>query len=576
MSENRTDSPAPAAPEPLLPPRVREALDRVKSVWTRLPFAAKLFLVSAGATVLVVSLYFAAAPAMREYAVLYGQLEGEDAGVIVEKLKAQKIPFELTGDGTTIKIPKDKVHEVRLQLASEGLPKGGHIGFESFENMRLGATEFEQQVVYRRAMEGELARTIATVRSVQSARVHLVLPKASVFAQKKEAATASVVVKLRGSRIEEEEIGSIVNLVASAVQGLEPDRVTLVTTDGRMLHRPRPVGADGETNTTAAEQDLMAQRRGVEALLEERTRTMLERVLGPGHVDVRITAELDRAKVETTTDKFDHSRSSMRSEQQLVEQSATGAPIDNTVAGVPGAEGALPDGADAGGAGQDGAGGTLRKQSTRNYEIDRVQERRISVTQNVKRLAVAVVIDGIDAGNGSGNVVARAPQELEKLTLLVRSAVGFDEDRGDVVTVESVPFYMEKLPEPEAEVPLIPLPESFTAKYGKFLPLAKVASALLVATVVLLVSRRALRRRGERLEVMRLKELESQERIVKMQLEAAKVEPPPPPEVVIDYRAEALKKATEDPATAALVLRYWLKSYDLPQAQPSPTKTAAA
>jgi flagellar M-ring protein FliF len=579
MSENRTDTtaptPTPGPSEPLLPPRVREVLDRVKSIWTRLPFAAKLFLVSAGATVLVVAAYFAAAPAMREYAVLYGQLEGEDAGVIVEKLKAQKIPFELTGDGTTIKIPKDKVHEVRLQLASEGLPKGGHVGFESFENMRLGATEFEQQVVYRRAMEGELARTIATVRSVQSARVHLVLPKASVFAQKKEAATASVVVKLRGARIEDEEIGSIVNLVASAVQGLEPDRVTLVTTDGRMLHRPRPAGTDGETGTTAAEQDLMAQRRGVEALLEERTRTMLERVLGPGHVDVRITAELDRAKVETTTDKFDHSRSSMRSEQQLVEQSATGAPIDNTVAGVPGAEGALPDGADAGGPGQDGTGGTLRRQSTRNYEIDRVQERRISVTQNVKRLAVAVVIDGVDSGNGNGSVVARSPQELEKLNQLVRSAVGFDEDRGDVVTVESVPFYMEKLPEPEAEPPLLPLPDSFMAKYGKFLPLAKLVSGLLVSAIAIVLVRRSLRKRAERIEAARLKELEAQERIAKLQLEAAKLEEPPPAEVVLDYRAEALKKATDDPATAALVLRHWLKAYELPQAQPTAPKTAA-
>lgn len=576
MSETRTDpqGPTPEPPEPVLPPRVREVLDRVKSLWSRLPFAAKLFLSSVGATVLVVALYFAAAPAMREYAVLYGQLEGEDAGVIVERLKAQKIPFELTGDGTTIKIPKDKVDEVRLQLASEGLPKGGHIGFESFENLRLGATEFEQQVVFRRAMEGELARTIATVRSVKSARVHLVLTKSSVFAQKKEAATASVVVKLRGAHIEEEEISSIVNLVASAVQGLEPDRVTLVTTDGRMLHRPKPVGADGETGSSAAEQDLMAQRRGVEALLEERTRTMLERVLGPGHVDVRVTAELDRAKVETTTDKFDHSRSSMRSEQQLVEQSATGgAPLDNTVAGVPGAEGALPDGADAGGPAQEGTGGTLRKQSTRNFEIDRIQERRISVTQNVKRLAVAVVIDGVDAG--SGNVVARSPQELEKLNVLVRSAVGFDEDRGDVVTVESVPFYMEKLPEPEPETPLLPLPESFKAKYGKFIPLAKLGVGILGATIALLLVRRSLRKRSERLEAIRVKELESRERIAQLQLEAAKVEEPEDTEEPVDYRAEALRRATEDPATAALVLRAWLKAYELPRGQ-SNSKNAAA
>jgi len=569
MSENRTDSPNVDPNEPLLPPRAREFVDKAKSVWTRLPIAARLFILSAGATVVVVFGYLTAAPMMRENVVLYAQLEGEDAAAIVEKLKAQQIPYELTGDGTTIKIPKDKVHEVRLQLAAEGIPKGGHVGFESFENMRLGATEFEQQVVYRRAMEGELARTIGTVRSVQSARVHLVLPKASVFAQKKEPATASVVVKLKGSRMEDEEIASIVSLVASGVQGLDPDRVTLVTTDGRMLHRPRPAVGEGEAGAaSAAEQDLLAQRHGVEALLEERTRTMLERVLGTGHVDVRITAELDRAKVETTTDKYDHSRSSMRSEQQLVEQSATGAPIDNTVAGVPGAEGALPGAETQVGAGPEGgAGGTLRRQSTRNYEIDRVQERRISVTQNVKRLAVAVVIDGVETTASPGTVTPRSQAELDKLTQLVRSAVGFDEDRGDVVTVESVPFFIEKLPEPEAELPLLPLPEPLREKYGKYMPLAKVLGAMLGATIVLLMLRRSMRKRRERNDEVRLQELAAQERIAQLQLEASKVEEPAPVEVAIDFRAEALRRATDDPATAALVLRHWLAGYELPQAK---------
>jgi len=567
MSETRTDSTKVPDDAPLLPARVREVLDQIKSVWNRLPFPARLFIIASAATALVVATYFTTAPMFREYAVLYGKLEGEDAGAIVEKLKAQKIPFELTGDGTTIKIPKDKVHEVRLQLAAEGIPKGGHVGFESFDNMRLGATEFEQQVVYRRAMEGELARTIGTVRSVQSARVHLVLPKASVFAQKKEAATASVVVKLRGARMEDEEVSSIVSLVSSAVQGLDPDRVTLVTTDGRMLHRPRPVLADGEAGgTSAAEQDLLAQRHGVEALLEERTRTMLERVLGTGHVDVRVTAELDRAKVETTTDKYDHSRSSMRSEQQLVEQSATGAPTDNTVAGVPGAEGTLPGAETAVGVGPEGGtGGTVRRQSTRNFEIDRVQERRVSVTQNVKRLAVAVVIDGIEDVTAAGLVVPRPQPELDKLSQLVRSAVGFDEDRGDVVTVESVPFYIEKLPEPEAEPTFLPLPAPLKEKYGKYLPLAQVVGATLFGGIVLLLLRRSYRKHSKLAGDTRLNELAAQERIAKLQLEATKLAEPPQAQEPIDFRVEALRRATVDPASAALVLRHWLSGYELPQ-----------
>lgn len=566
MSETRTEPNKNDPNAPLLPAAARDVLNQLQSIWQRLPFALKLFVLSGVATALVVAAYFAAAPLLREYSVLYSRLEGEDAGAIVEKLKAQKIPFELTGDGTTIKVPTDKVHEVRLQLAAEGIPKGGHVGFESFDNMRLGATEFEQQVVYRRAMEGELARTIGTVHSVQSARVHLVLPKASVFAQKKEPATASVVVKLRGARMEDEEISSVVSLVSSAVQGLDPDRVSLVTTDGRMLHRPRPAMPEGEAgSTSASEQDLLTQRRGIEALLEERTRTMLERVLGAGHVDVRVTADLDRAKVETTTDKYDHSRSSMRSEQQLVEQSATGAPVDNTVAGVPGAEGALPGTETAVGAGADAApGGTLRRQSTRNYEIDRVQERRVSVTQNVKRLAVAVVIDAVPTEGPNGTAAPRTQPEIDKLAQLVRSAVGFDEDRGDIVTVESVPFFIEKTPEPFEEPTLLPLSEPMKAKYGKYLPLARVVAITLGAAIALMILLRAARKYRERLAKARTKELAAQERIVKLQLEAAKDNPQRPAEELVAFRTEALRRASDDPATAALVLRHWLAGYELP------------
>jgi flagellar M-ring protein FliF len=569
MSETRTETPKDDANDPLLPPRIREVLDRIKSIWRRLPFAAALFIVTAGATVAAVGAYFAFAPMMTEYAVLYGKLEGEDAGTIVEKLKAQQIPYELTGDGSTIKVPKGKVHELRLSLAAEGLPKGGHVGFESFENMRLGATEFEQQVVYRRAMEGELARTIATVHSVQSARVHLVMPKPSVFAQKKEAATASVIVRLKGARMQDEEVSSIVNLVASAVPGLEADRITLVTTDGRMLHRPRAATADGEA-ASGAEQDQLAQKRGVEALLEERARTMLERVLGPGHVDVRVTADLDSAKVETTSDKYDHSKSSMRSEQQLLEEAGANAQAPNAVAGVPGAEANLPGAEAVVGAAPDlGNGATVRRQHTRNFEIDRVQERRISVSQSVKRLTVAVVLDGVPSPTNDGTVVERPTAEVDKLAQLVRSAVGYNEERGDLVTVESVRFYIEKLPEPEAEPRLLPIPEKYRATYDKFLPLAKLVGASIGSLIVLLMVRKYLKNMRLRADKQRAQELQSQERIAKLQLEASRANEAALRAAEIDHRAEALRRATEDPATAALVLRRWLAAAPAEQAKPA-------
>jgi flagellar M-ring protein FliF len=425
-------------------------------------------------------------------------------------------------------------------------------------------------------MEGELARTIATVRSVQSARVHLVLPKPSVFAQKKEAATASVVLRLKGARLEPEEISSIVNLVATAVPGLEPDRVSLVTTDGRMLHRPRPVTADGQPAATPAEEDQFAQKRGVEALLEDRARSMLERVIGPGHVDVRVTADIDTAKVEVTSDKFDHSKTSMRSEQQLVEQAAgaAGQP-QNQVAGVPGAEANLP-GAEAvvGPAPEAGGAGTVRRSHTRNFEIDRVQERRLSVTQSVKRLAVAVVLDGVPSAANDGTVIPRPAAEIDKLSQLVRSAVGFNEERGDLVTVESVPFHIEKIPDPPAEVPILPLPEKYRAKVEKFIPLAKVVGGVLGGLVALIILRRYFRNRRDRLERIRVEQLASDERKAALELEASKAPELLGQPVDIDYRAEALRRASEDPATAALVLRHWLSSGT--QELPTPVEVEAA
>ncbi|MEM9696439.1 MAG: flagellar basal-body MS-ring/collar protein FliF, partial [Myxococcota bacterium] len=221
---------APGPSEPWLPKPVHAALERAKRGWSRMPIGAKLFLGAVLATATAVAAYSTMAPYLEERSVLFSQLDREDAAAIVDKLKAQEVPFSLEGDGTTIRVPTDRVHELRLSLAAEGLPHGGQVGFESFENMRLGATEFEQHVTYRRAMEGELARTRTTVRTVKNARVHLVLPRKSVFAQKREPASASVILSLKG-KLTEGEVNGIVHLVATAVPELTTDRVALVTTD---------------------------------------------------------------------------------------------------------------------------------------------------------------------------------------------------------------------------------------------------------------------------------------------------------------------------------------------------------
>ncbi len=527
--------------------------------------------------------YRTVVPMMREDAVLFTHLDSDDAGAIVEKLKAQKVSYSLAGDGTKIMVPKDKVHELRLSLASEGLPRGGQVGFESFEHLRLGATEFEQHVTYRRAMEGELARTISTVRAVRGARVHLVLPKKSVFAQKREPASASVVLQVRGAKLKQQEVQGIVNLVASAVSGLEPERVTLITTEGTMLHRPKVASQDGSDGggLSAAEQDQMAQTRALEALLEERTRTLLERVLGAGHVDVRVKAAVNTAKVERTTDAYDRSKSALRSEQKLVERNGPGAGAaePDTVAGVPGAEANLPGGeAVVGEAGEAAAAGrgSVRRSHTRNYEIDRVQERRISVTQSVKRLAVAVVIDGVPSPTEKGKVIPRTRAELDKLANLVRSAVGFNEERGDEVTVESVPFFLEKIQEAPYEPPIIPIPEKMYKKYHKFIPLAKNVAAFFLVVIAALILRRGWKKRAERIEEQHAKELAAQER--RAELEAAKVVDAVEPEPErLDYRRAALRPPPDDSATAPQVMRPLLGTATTrPAAQPAEAKPDAS
>ncbi len=556
-----TKSKSRKSQEPLLPPKIQEGLDRAVSVWQRLPIALKVFIGAAGVTALAIAGYMALEPVFRDDAVLFTQLESEDAGAIIEQLKEQGVPYKLTGDGTTIRVPEDRVHELRLVLAADGLPRGGQVGFEGFENMRLGATEFEQHVTYRRAMEGELSRTIATVGAIRSARVHLVMPRKSVFAQKREPASASVVVKLAGGELEAEEVSSIIHLVAAAVPGLEPSTIALITTEGRVLHRPRPTGDADADGISAADADQVANTRALETMLEQRTHSMLARVLGAGHVDVRVSAELDSARVERKTETYDPDSTAMRSEQAMEERVGGGPGGQDTVAGVPGAEANLPGGeaivGEAGG--QATGGGILRKSHTRNFEVDRIQERRVSVTHDVKRLAVAVLVDADRPGEG-GEMRPHTEEELTKLEALVKSAVGFDAERGDQITLQSVPFFEETIPDVLPEADVIPIPGKYKPLVDKWLPLAKIVGGVLLGLVGFFWIRRKMRR-GVATYKKRVKQLEAAKEAKAMLVaakeeKAAKLAEAGTP---VDFRVEALGRAQLDPATAALILKGWLK-----------------
>ena len=451
------------------------------------------------------------------------------------------------------------------------MPRGGGVGFESFDKMRLGATDFEQRVLYRRALEGELTRTIATLGAVESSRVHLVLPEKSVFVTRSEPASASIVLRLHpGRSVGASEVASIVHLVASAVPSLEPDHISVVTTEGVTLHRPHK--SVGDDDQLGGDDDARSAARSYESSIEDRVRSMLEKVVGPGHADVRVTADVDSARVEHLEEHFDPSKTVLRSEESSVERS--GGELEDTVAGVPGAESNLPGGAAKGSSSSApkaaasasasaapsgsaapvpppaavAASNSVRESHTRNFEIDKISEKRVSAGAALKRLAVAVVLDD----SRDGKPIVRTPAELDKLAALVRSAAGTSDARGDSVTVESMSFAESVDGPAEApKAPVSPLVAKLQATKRWWAPVGGAAVLLLV------VGAFAVGRRG------RPARLEAAPAPLALM---APVEPPVlEPAAALrpvldsaDIRTRAHSRAAQDPATAALVLRFWL------------------
>jgi flagellar M-ring protein FliF len=544
---------------------VTATIAKAKALFAGLSKPARVLIVSTTAVALLFGAFVLYQRANEPYVALFAQLDREDAATIVAKLKEMKIPYRVEGDGSTVEVPESKVRELRLELAASGLPRGGGVGFESFDKMRLGATDFEQRVLYRRSLEGELARTISTIGAVESARVHLVMPEKSVFITRSEPASASIVLRLRSGRaLGPSEVAGVVHLVASAVPALEADRITVVTTDGTMLHRPHKSGQGGDTDDATGDEDARALARSYETSLEDRVRGMLEKVVGPGHADVRVTADLDPARIEHMEDHYDPTKTSLRSEEQSIER-GTGE-LDDTVAGVPGAESNLPNGAARGSSGPNRAApaasasaaasasgapaagpapvlatGTLRESHTRNFEIDHVSEKRFTASGAVRRVAVAVVLDGTKTDKG---LVARPKEEIDRLRALVRSAAGVSDTRGDSVTVESMPFVAA---DAEAtEVTLAPPVNSKLELVKRWAPVA--VGAVLVASFAIAAVR-------WRPQIAAALPPGIAEAIAPSLMPAA-----PITQLLDsgDLRAKAHARALGDPATAALVLRFWL------------------
>ena len=372
------------------------------------------------------------------YQILFSSLNQEDAAEVVAKLKEQRIPYELDVNGSVIKVPGDKVLETRLSLAGEGLPRGGGIGFEIFDKTSFGTTDFVQKMNYQRALQGELARTISQFQQVQEARVHIASPTESVFIEDQKPPSASVSIKLRGNnKLEQKQIQAIVNLVGSAVQGLTEENITVVDTAGRLLFRKRG-GEMGQLSDSQLE-----YQQSMERALREKLESMFEQVVGVGKAIARVSVELDFNQTDTTEESFDPEGQVVRSEQLLNEGNAQ---PGSTPQGIPGVKGNLATfNETGGGAGATGANAN-RNNVTRNYEVSKTVKRVKESMGKVKRLSVAVMVDGtyeksVDKdGKAALKYIQRSPDDLKWYDKMAKNAVGFDPERGDQLEVVGTSF----------------------------------------------------------------------------------------------------------------------------------------
>lgn len=388
-----------------------------------------------------------------EYAVLFNNLPDKEVGEVMSVLEKLKIPHKVDSQTGTLQVPVDRLHEVRLKLATQGLPKDGTQGFEIMDQERgFGTSQMMETARYQRALEGEIARSITTLQGVKAARVHLAFPKETVFVREKKKPSASVVVRLASGReLSNDQVEAIVHLVASSVSQLEPAQVTVVDQEGRLLNsRER----SSELSLTAKQFEYKKQ---VEDHLMGRINNILSPVVGLEGLRAQVSADIDFNVTERTQEMYNPETPAVRSEQTSEEQ--------NRGSGLQGVPGALTNQPPAAGtapevaAGQPGQATTeksnLSRSATRNFELDRtVSHTRIGLG-GLRRVSAAVVVDNRKVPQGDGTVISKSysEEELARFTALVKEAVGFDATRNDQVTVTNTAF-REVLEEPEISVPL--------------------------------------------------------------------------------------------------------------------------
>jgi flagellar M-ring protein FliF len=428
-------------------------MDQITRLWNKLSWAQRIWIVIAalavGGGVTALSRW----NDERDFKPLYSNLSAEDAGALVAKLKEGGIDYRLGDNGSTILVASERVAEARLAMAAQGLPKSGRIGYELFDKANFGASDFAEQVNYHRAIEGELERSIMSIREVEQARVHITMAKDSIYSESRQPAKASVLVKLRsGARLSAANITAICQLAASAVPDLAPEQVSLVDTNGNLLNRARRAAAADDDSEAALD-----YRKSVEKDVQSKIAATLEPLLGVDHFRAGVSAEVDLTSADQSEESYDPQKSAI-----VTQQSSEDGPALPAASGVPGTPSSLPrPTATPNVTPTSGSANFARKTSSTTFQTSRLIKHTKLPQGTLKRLSLAVLVDHSVRFEGNRKLVeAPSAEKLKVVHDLVAASVGFSTDRGDQLVVEAFPFESTLSAEPPVmgAAPAVPKP----------------------------------------------------------------------------------------------------------------------
>ena len=478
-----------------------------------------------------------------DYQLLYANLSENDAAPIVTWLKAQRIPYQLKNDGKNIWVPANQLYETRLNLASNGLPNGGGVGFEVFDKQSFALTDYVQKVNYTRALQGELARTISSLAPVESARVHLALPEKSLFKDEQKQATASVILTLaQGRTLDKKQVQGIIHLVAGSVNGLAPDNVNVIGSNGVILDPGKTEDKDKLLSV-----DMLLYQQEVEHRLEIQAQDLLDKTMGKDKAMVRVSATLDFAKVEKTQELYDPDDPVIRSEQLNQENSGSQAS-----GGIPGVQSNLQGNSST--PANTGEAPTSKTSRTTNYEISKTISKTINPIGSITKLSVSILVaDKVTPGqnNQPAKTEPRTAEELKSLETMVSTALGLNSSRGDKINILSMPF---------TEQPA----ESLAASGGvptnllyHYLPAMKMALIPIVALLLYFFLLRPIIKtmKGEVKEHYKTVEQLEQEQLA---AQKAEDEAEDTVEIVEDSIITMRKEILKNPASSTYIIKNWI------------------